>query len=287
MKSRSSRIRGDARSYADRAGPTAEESANGGEGAESEPAGNDDVRGHILDATVACFIEHGWGGTNMSVIARRAQVTRGRIQYYFPTLDELLRAAIDYLNEEWRRKYFPILEGIADAPERFDAGVDVLWRLMQHPLHVAKQELEASARTNQELAALMQQAAAADDEMNLSATRKAYPALAEKGDEAIRLARDFTLVFMEGLSLYRFSHDADARRTEQLALLKSLLLAFWNAHGVEVGGGEGPAPPSLTLPPPAQIEPDPDRQRALRLILEAAALLAGSNATAGAARSKP
>ncbi len=285
MKSKTGKIRSGARSYSARAGADAPREPTAAPSSESGPLdadGNDDVRRHVLEATLACFSEYGWGGTNMSVIARHAQVTRGRIQYYFPTLDHLLRAAIDHLNEEWRKKYFPILESIADAPQRFEAGLDVLWRLMQDPLHVAKQELEASARTNPQLAALMQQAAEVDSEMNLSAARVAYPTLAEKGDEAIQVARDFTLIFMEGLSLYRFSRDEDAQRARQLALLKTLLVAYWNMQGVEIGSDDEPAPARVALSPPAKAEPDPSRQRALQLILEAAAVLAGPGNDAGA-----
>jgi AcrR family transcriptional regulator len=278
MRSRNSRIRSDARADAEPSGAEAE----GAPGADLD--GGEDVRRRILEATIACFVDYGWGGTNMSVIARRAQLTRGRIQYYFPTLDALLRAAVRHLNDEWRRQYFTVLNEIADAPQRFYRAIDELWRLMHHPLHVAKRELEASARTNPELAAIMQEAAELSDGMTLGATREAFPRLASAGDAPLRAARDFALIFLEGLSLFRFGSDAEARRAEQLAVLTGFLVAYWRARGIEVGaappGSPEPALRSVPVAPLASLPPDAAtpsveaaRERALRLILEAAAAL--------------
>ena len=98
----------------------------------SEPA-----RRAILDATLDCYVEYGWNGANMSVIARRSRMTRGRIQYYFPTLQDLQRASIDYLLAEWRRRYIAYIDGISGTSERFEAGINGLWLLMRDPLHIA------------------------------------------------------------------------------------------------------------------------------------------------------
>lgn len=93
------------------------------------------ARRDILDTAVACFADLGWGGTNMSVIARRSRMTRSRIQYYFPTLGDLFHAAIEHLMIEWRRKYFGTVAQVAGVSARFETGIEVLWRLMRDPLH--------------------------------------------------------------------------------------------------------------------------------------------------------
>ncbi len=234
---------------------------------------SDRIRRGILDATLACFAEYGWSGTNMSVIARRSRMTRGRIQYYFPTLDDLLRAGVDHLMVEWRRKYFGLVVQASDASARFDNGVDVLWGLMRDPLHVAKQVLEATARTNPELRALMQQSAVEDEEATLSAITVAFPELAAKGEAAVLLARDFTVVFMEGLSVYRFGRDAETRRDELIEMLKTVLVTYWRSHGVEnldqISRAKGRA---AQTPAPAP-QRDENRERVLALLHEAANLL--------------
>ncbi len=46
----------------------------------------------ILDATIQCFLELGYHRTTTTEIAKRAHVTRGAVQYYFPTTPDVLRA---------------------------------------------------------------------------------------------------------------------------------------------------------------------------------------------------
>jgi AcrR family transcriptional regulator len=200
----------------------------------------DAARLAILNATLDCFSEFGWSGTNMSVIARRSGMTRGRIQYYFPTLDGLLRAAIEHLMVEWRKKYFSSISEAGETSARFDTGIAVLWNLMQDPLHIARQELQATARTNPELGALLTQTTIYDDEASIEAVKRAYPELAPHGDAALRRARDFTMVFMEGLSLYGFGADAEVRREELIGMLRGFLISYWSAFGVD---NLGRAPP--------------------------------------------
>ncbi|MEP7349589.1 MAG: TetR/AcrR family transcriptional regulator [Sphingorhabdus sp.] len=224
----------------------------------------------ILEATISCFAEFGWNGTNMSIIARRTGMTRGKIQYYFPTLDDLLSAAINHLNVEWQKKYFATIDQFSDATARFESGIDVLWAMMEDPLHIAKQELEACARTNPELRVLMAQAATNYEEVSVPAAKQAYPELAQIGDSEIKLARHFTMVFLEGLSIYRFGSDAEAWRGRLIGMLKHCLISYWTSLGAE-----NLINISTDAHRAANVNAlDAKRQRALALVEEAAALLA-------------
>lgn len=266
MTAKTGPVRRIARSYRQSlAGATAPPAAGEGESSEKSDA----ARRAILEATAACFAEFGWSGTNMSVIARRSGMTRGRIQYYFPTLDDLLRAAIDYLLVEWRKRYFSLISQAVGPAARFDVGISVLWELMQDPLHLAKQELEATARTNPELRALLQQSAIEDDEASVASLKELYPELAEHGDAAVRRARDFTVVFMEGLAGFRFSSDPEGRRRDLIDMLNQLLVAYWGGLGVEI---RAPREPTPERPPAPGLDPA-KRDRALSLIRQAAELL--------------
>jgi len=53
------------------------------------------TRRRILDAAVLVFAEHGFAGASTRLIAARAEVTQGLTTYYFPSKDELWRAAAD------------------------------------------------------------------------------------------------------------------------------------------------------------------------------------------------
>ena len=67
---------------------------------------SDATRSAILDAVARCFAVQGWAGTNMSLVARETGMTRGKIQYYFPVLEDLKYAAIERLYDSWRHNYF-------------------------------------------------------------------------------------------------------------------------------------------------------------------------------------
>lgn len=240
-----------------------------------DPIGNqkgDESRITILDAALGCFADVGFSGTNMSLIARRSRMTRGRIQYYFPTLDDLLREAIQHLVIEWRKKYFGLVSRAVGPSARFETGIAELWNLMQDPLHAAKQELEINARTNPQISALLQQYGADDDEASVQAVKQAYPELAQFGDAALRRARNFTLAFMNGLSMYRFRSGDESGRKELLDMLRGFLLSYWRGVGAEGLYAEAVSPQAPAAD--AAVELDNERRaRALELIRRAAALL--------------
>ncbi len=54
-----------------------------------------ETRREILDAAVELFGEHGYGGTNLNQIIRRAHVTHGAFYYHFTSKDEVAYAIID------------------------------------------------------------------------------------------------------------------------------------------------------------------------------------------------
>ena len=58
-----------------------------------------ETRKSVIDATISCFIEIGYFRTTTTEIAKRANLTRGAVQYYFPTTADVLRASIDHLIE--------------------------------------------------------------------------------------------------------------------------------------------------------------------------------------------
>lgn len=53
----------------------------------------------ILDAAVELFGEHGYGGTTLNQIIRRARVTQGAFYYHFSSKDEVAFAIIDEIAE--------------------------------------------------------------------------------------------------------------------------------------------------------------------------------------------
>jgi AcrR family transcriptional regulator len=216
----------------------------------------------------------------MSVLARHVGMTRGMVQYYFPTLEDVLHASIPHLNNEWQKKYFDYVQQEGDGKsDRMDVGIRALWRLMQDPLHVAKQELEAAARSNATLREVMRKEADFDEAATLERSKRAYPDLARGDETAFRYAMDYTVIFLEGLSRHHFSEDVERRCEVQLDMLKNHLRAYWRAHGIEMAKARGGAKAraaqgaeTAVVPPPGALG-ERERDQALALLLKAATIL--------------
>jgi hypothetical protein len=85
-------------------------------------------------------------------------------------------------------------------------------------------------------------------------------------------------VFIEGLSLYPFATDVEARREALIALLKTLLTAYWREQGAgELLTAKPGRPKAAPKPAPAPSGPDTDAvAEALALMARAQALLSGA-----------
>ena len=55
------------------------------------------TRQRLLEATIDCLAERGWSATTVQVVAERAGVSRGATQHHFPTREDLITAALEYM----------------------------------------------------------------------------------------------------------------------------------------------------------------------------------------------
>ncbi|WP_242128014.1 TetR/AcrR family transcriptional regulator [Sphingobium sp. Sx8-8] len=250
------------------------------EGRDPPGESGDATRTAILDAVVRCIAAQGWAGTNMSLVARETGMTRGKIQYYFPVLEDLKYAAIEYLHECWRRSYFGRID--PDAPPRLqlDMGVDLLWQQAREPLHRAMVELESAARTDERLRTILSQLHIADEQALDLETSAAFPTLAAIGSHELRLGRYFVTIFINGLAAHHFPGDAARWQVELTDMLKECLAAFWLRRGMPDLDGSGIAASSVTSDSaPARDDGGAARQReALDLLRRATELLSQPSA---------
>ncbi|MFF2085254.1 TetR/AcrR family transcriptional regulator [Nocardia sp. NPDC058176] len=55
------------------------------------------TRQRLLEATIDCLAETGWAAATVSVVAERAGVSRGAAQHHFPTREDLITGALEYM----------------------------------------------------------------------------------------------------------------------------------------------------------------------------------------------
>jgi AcrR family transcriptional regulator len=112
-----------------------------------------ETRRRLMEAAVACLYERGYAGTTTIEIASRAGVSRGAQLHHFPTKDELVVSALEYLFDLRARESRNLVAEIPPgSPEqRLRWLVDLNWRIFKGPTFYAWLELVVASRTDAKL----------------------------------------------------------------------------------------------------------------------------------------
>ena len=184
----------------------------------------------LLDATVDCLVEYGWAGTTTTLIAERAQVSRGAQLHHYPTKTALVLAAVTHLTQ--RRAAEIRAEAQAESalsPDgRVGRVVDLLAAAFTGPLFIAAIELWVAARTDPELRAALEplEARIGRDMHHLAVSLLG----ADESRPGVRQAVQATLDLLRGLGVANLLTDDRQRRDALLVgwkrqLVDQLLLA--------------------------------------------------------------
>ncbi|RAX47825.1 hypothetical protein DQ353_18455 [Arthrobacter sp. AQ5-05] len=85
-------------------------------------SGNLSTREKILDIAADLFVEHGYPGTPLSLIASRLEFTKAALYYHFKSKADILSGILDPLLDE-------VDTLLADTPERFP-NADERWKFL-------------------------------------------------------------------------------------------------------------------------------------------------------------
>ena len=188
----------------------------------------------IIEAAIRCFLEIGYHRTTTSEIAKQARVTRGAVQYYFPTTPEVLRATVDHIIRHFTAEYLAATANVAlEGGEGLDQGIEALWHAAHSPLWTAWKELEAAARTEPELAAIMIPAKAAFAALWEQTAKDLYGSFLEADPTKFEMGRHLAWQFMQALASSRFgnSEEDQAVKARLLAEFKRLMRQYWGLVG--------------------------------------------------------
>ncbi|MGH3645894.1 MAG: TetR/AcrR family transcriptional regulator [Micromonosporaceae bacterium] len=180
------------------------------------------MRFRLLDATIECLAELGYGRMSTNDIVCRARVSRGALAHHFPTKAELISAAARRLLEgralEFRRRF-----GDLGPEQRTPAeALDVLWSFFDDPGAVALIELMVAARHEAELRAVLRSTRDQVMELTGSVFAEFFPDLARATH--IRQVLHAVNALFAGLALEGMaSGDAGARSAEVRNILKFLV----------------------------------------------------------------
>jgi AcrR family transcriptional regulator len=109
------------------------------------------TRKRLLEAAIDCLAELGWTGTTVLVVAERAGVSRGAAQHHFPTREDLVTAAVEYVAEERTARLRTHVADLPTGPGRTQAVIDLIDHMYTGPLFRAALQLWVAASSDEQL----------------------------------------------------------------------------------------------------------------------------------------
>lgn len=113
------------------------------------------TRTHILETTITCLARHPYSEVSAHLIAEEAKVSRGGMQYHFPTRLSLLQATVEYLHKRRLEIFRADLLALGKDCDVIDHVIEAHWRHLNEREFRAYQELVLAARSEPELAQLL------------------------------------------------------------------------------------------------------------------------------------
>ncbi len=190
----------------------------------NEFAKSRNTRRRIMDAARDLLVAEGYAGFSTSAVAEGAGLTRPAMLYHFGSRAELLNAVIRYVV---RRRIELFEEAVRAIPttesykgQKFRAyAVALAWEHLDLPEFWAFTELVMAARTDPELAAIIQPAIAIFDRSRRELTTQVFPANAYDVAD-FNLARDVVRFLSEGAIA---QNSIVEQREQRIADLKHFL----------------------------------------------------------------
>ncbi|HEY9092939.1 TetR/AcrR family transcriptional regulator, partial [Parasphingorhabdus sp.] len=120
-----------------------------------QAAKSEAMRQQLLQTSVACFANMPYSEVSAVLIAERAGVSRGGMQYHFPTRLDMLQATVRYLHARRLEIFRNDLNSVPDGVHPVDHMVDSHWRNLNEAEFRAYQELVLAGRSEPELHKLL------------------------------------------------------------------------------------------------------------------------------------
>ncbi|WP_067838063.1 TetR/AcrR family transcriptional regulator [Nocardia lijiangensis] len=173
------------------------------------------TRQRLLEATIDCLAEMGWAAATVAVVAERAGVSRGAAQHHFPTREDLITGALEYMFDTRMDQATAEARTVADVAEgvgRTEAVVAGLVESYTSPLFKAALQVWTHAAADP---VLRERIVPLEAKFGRIAHRRAVEALGvDDSDPVAHHLVQATLDLARGLGLADVLTDDSARRKE-------------------------------------------------------------------------
>lgn len=130
----------------------------------------------LLDATIRCLFEHGYGTTTTTLVAEEAGLSRGAMLHQFRSKADLMTFVVEAVFADEVNQYGKLLKGVDDPRERLLAYPMAVWQLQSRPEGVAVLEIFQGSRSDPVLAKKLKPVQAKIDKAAITALESEFPA---------------------------------------------------------------------------------------------------------------
>lgn len=160
------------------------------------------MRRRVCEATIAVLASVGYERVSTKLVAEHGKMSRGAVNYHFPTKNDMLVAAYKYVLEDWEKSW-PFRAMIEGEKIAADDLIDALWTgLFSTGTYLAVLELMLAARLDENLGARLRAALPAWSGPRDMRTARLI-GLDTNDEKALRLLH-LNLCMLRGLSVNQF-----------------------------------------------------------------------------------
>jgi len=172
------------------------------------------TRQRLLEAAIECLAEVGWSGSTVSVVAERAGVSRGAAQHHFPTREDLVTSAVEYVASERLAVLRSHAVDLPTGPGRTKAVIDMVEHMYTGPLFRAAIHVWVAASSDERL---RERVVALEAHVGRETHQTALELLGvDETAPGVREAVQATLDLARGLGLANLLSDDSRRRARVL-----------------------------------------------------------------------
>lgn len=179
------------------------------------------TRKRLLEAAIECLAEVGWSGSTVAVVAERAGVSRGAAQHHFPTREDLVTSAVEYVCQERLAQLREHAADLPAGPGRTQAVIDMIEHMYTGPVFRAAIHLWVAASSDERL---RERVLLLEAQVGRETHRVALELLGvDESVPGVREAVQATLDMARGLGLANLLSDDGRRRARVLRQWATML----------------------------------------------------------------
>ncbi len=189
------------------------------------------TRYRILEAAIDCLVEDGYASTSITTIAARAKVSRGAMQFHFPTKRSAMEAVIGHLLQRRTDIYRADLARLQPSDDLIQFALRAYWKQVIRPEFIALQEMTLASRTDEALARLLTRAVGEFISESRAPLLERVPKWREKS-ELYNLAADFAQYVIDGMAWGYWVGQLDESKVDRLlAVTRDQVLQIMETPG--------------------------------------------------------